>query len=113
MTMFLDVVPGVVLVCVVVAAGIPAFLTLRESGRGRARGALAYLGGFFTGIITTITLFVLLNAAVTEAAPEIGAIGLLGSFWGPFVGMARAKWIRPQRKHVHRLRSPTGIAGAR
>jgi hypothetical protein len=102
--MFLVVAPGIVLVCVAVAAGVPAYVTLRESGRGRARGAVAYLGGFFTGIATTTLLFVMLPAVLTASAPDIGSIGLVGSFWGPFLGMARAKWVRPQSKSAHRLR---------
>ena len=103
--MFISVVPGVVLVCVMGAAAAPAYVTLRASRRGRARSAVAYLSGFFVGIATTVLVFVLLRAAVTEGVPQIGHIGLVASFWGPFFGMGRAKWQRPHRRSVPGLRS--------
>jgi hypothetical protein len=57
-------------------------------------------------------LFVLLQAMVIAGAPQIGPIGLVGSFWGPFLGMGRAKWQRQHRRLVPRLRS-AGIEPAR
>ena len=92
-----EVMPGVVLVWVCVAAAIPAFRILLTSSRGRARSAIAYLSGFFTGIGTTVLLFMLIGV-MAEDAPQIGGIGLLSALVGPLLGMARAKWRRATRR---------------
>jgi hypothetical protein len=105
MNKLLEVMPGVVLVWVCVAAAIPPYRILLTSTRGRARSAIAYLGGFFTGVGTTMLLFALIGV-MAEDAPQIGAIGLLGSLFGPLFGMARAKWQRATRRRSrHSLRS--------
>jgi hypothetical protein len=105
MNKIFEVMPGVVLVWVCVAAAIPPYRILLASRRGRARSAIAYLSGFFIGIGTTMLLFALIGV-MAEDAPQIGAIGLLGSLLGPLFGMARAKWLRATRRRPrHSLRS--------
>jgi hypothetical protein len=105
MNKFFEVMPGVVLVWVCVAAAIPAYRILLVSSRGRARSAIAYLSGLFTGIGTTMLLFMLIGV-MAEDAPQIGGIGLLGALFGPLLGMARAKWLRATRRRSrHSLRS--------
>jgi hypothetical protein len=97
MNKLFEVMPGVVLVWVCVAAAIPAYRILLISSRGRARSAIAYLIGFFTGIGTTMLLFMLIGV-MAEDAPQIGSVGLLGALIGPLLGMARAKWLRATRR---------------
>ena len=97
MNKLFEVMPGVVLVWVCVAAAIPAHRILLTSARGRARSAIAYLSGFFTGIGTTVLLFMLIGV-MAEDAPQIGGIGLLSALVGPLLGMARAKWLRATRR---------------
>jgi hypothetical protein len=105
MNKLFEVMPGVVLVWVCVAAAIPAYRILLTSSRGRARSAIAYLSGFFTGIGTTMLLFMLIGV-MAEDAPQIGGVGLLGALLGPLCGMVRAKWLRAARRRSrHGLRS--------
>jgi hypothetical protein len=91
-----EVSPGLVLSLVGVVAALAAYALLRQSTRGRAREAIAYLSGLVAGLVLTLVL-----AAVFRPLARAGAIaeaGLFASFFGPFAGMARAKWERPRRR---------------
>ena len=91
-----DTSPGLVLsVAGMLAAWVPYGL-MRQSDRGRARSAIAYLCGLGTGLVVTA-----LSVAVLQFFAETNAIvaaGLLGSFLFPFLGVGRAKWDRPRKK---------------
>jgi hypothetical protein len=92
-----DVVPGLVLVAASYLAALPAFRIVRQSSRGRARGAIAWMSGFFMGVIATMLLSVTIGAIANPNA-AVSAGGLLGSFLGPFVGITYGKWLGPLRK---------------
>ena len=51
-----EVVPGLVLVASALIAALPAFRVVRQSARGRARGAMAWIFGFTLGVIATMLL---------------------------------------------------------
>jgi hypothetical protein len=85
-----DVLPGVTLIIVGALAALPAYKILRRHRRGRACSAIGYLSGFALGVWTTVLLSLIVGA-VEEP-------GLVGAFFGPFAGIARAKWERPQRR---------------
>jgi hypothetical protein len=43
---------------------------------------------------------------MSEDSAELGTLGLLGSFLGPFLGMGRASWRRsPRRRKAPEIRS--------
>jgi len=92
-----EVVPGIVLVAATYIAAVPAFRTVRQSSRGRARLAMAWLSGFLFGLVATT----LLSVAIEEAAdPEasVAGFGLLGAFLGPFIGIFTENGSDPTRK---------------
>ena len=51
-----DVLPAGAFWVVAVLAAVPAFTITRRRRRGRARSAIAYLAGFFAGLIVTLGL---------------------------------------------------------
>jgi hypothetical protein len=85
-----DILPGVALILVGALSALPAHRIVRHQRRGRARSAIGYLSGFALGLSMSVLL------SLKAGAPE--EPGLLAAFFGPFVGMARAKWQRPQRR---------------
>ena len=89
--------PGLALVWVAVMAAIPAHVIVRQSRRGRARTAIAYLAGFGAGLVMTLALGVIV-ASFRDDSPEVVPLGIFGAFVGPFIGMARAAWLRPTRR---------------
>lgn len=78
-----------------VLAAIPPYYLLRRTDEGRARTAIAYLAGFAIGL-AAVGLLPTRDVLLTQSA-------LLAAFVGPFVGMARARYIR-QRKLRNRER---------
>ena len=91
-----DTAPGVTLSLVGFIAAAPAYVLVRQSERGRARTAIAYLCGLSSGLFATMLLSRLLRWFVEPDA--IVEPGVFSSFFFPFVGMARAKWERPRRR---------------
>lgn len=77
-------------------AVVPPYVVLRRSHRGRARSAVSYLCGLAAGLAATVFLAALLDTFTDTDA--VIAAGLLSSFVGPFLGLARAKWEGPRRK---------------
>ena len=102
-----EVVPGLVLVASSYLASLPAFRITRQSNRGRARGAMAWLCGFLTGVLATVILTGTLDD-VAAANASLSATGLLGAFVGPFVGIAHGKWLGP----IKRRRRPAELREA-
>jgi hypothetical protein len=98
-----DAVPGLVLVLVLAVAALPAERIAGSSTRGRARTAVAYLAGFGSGLITSA--LVATFAALRSDPQPLGALTLLGSFVGPFVGLASAWWSPPKRRGRRTARS--------
>jgi len=97
MDMFRVAVPGVALVWVAVMAAIPADMIAGRSRRGRARSAIGYLSGFGAGLATTLVLTAIVGS-MNDDSPEVAKLGLVGSFLGPFLGIAHASWRRPARR---------------
>ena len=88
--------PGLALVAATVLAGLAPYTLLRATRRGRARTSLAYLSGLAVGLLVTVVL-----AAIISPYGDPGSVigpGLLGAFFGPFIGMLRAKWEGPAKK---------------
>lgn len=73
-----------------VLAAIPTYYVLRRTDEGRARGAIAYLMGFFFGFVGFLMLPTR-DAVLSQSA-------LLAAFSGPFFGMARARAMRQRRE---------------
>jgi hypothetical protein len=82
---------------VAVMAAIPAHVIVGQSHRGRARTAIAFLAAFGAGLAMTIALGVIV-ASFREDSPDVVPLAIFGAFVGPFIGMARAAWLRPQRR---------------
>jgi hypothetical protein len=98
--------PGLALVAATVLAGLAPYALMKATRRGRARTSLAYLLGLAVGLLVTVFL-----AAIVSPYRDAGSIigpGLLGAFFGPFIGMLRAKWEGPARKR----RSPPWMGTA-
>jgi purine-cytosine permease-like protein len=74
----------------------PAYYFLRRTDRGRARGSIAYLSGFIVGMFATCLL--------PPADPRMFEAGLVAAFAGPFIGMARAGYMRRRRERNKQLR---------
>ena len=91
-----DAVPGLVLVLVLVMAALPAERIAASSTRGRARTAVAYLAGFGSGLL--ISVFVGTFAGLRRDPQPLSALCLMGSFVGPFFGLASASFHRPRRR---------------
>ena len=92
-----EVVPGLVLVSAAYIAAVPAFRTVRQASRGRARSAMAWLFGFLAGVTATMLLSLTIGQAADPDALVAG-IGLLGAFLGPFIGVLHGKWLGPHKK---------------
>jgi hypothetical protein len=88
--------PGVTLSIVGFAAAASAYVLVRQSERGRARLAIAYLCGFSSGLLATVLLSRLFFLFVDTDA--IVKPGVFSSFFFPFLGMIRAKWERSRRR---------------
>ena len=97
MDAFRETFPGIALVWITVMAALPAAKIVGRSRHGRARAAVAYLAGFGAGLVMTFALAGIV-ASMSEDSAELGTLGLLGSFLGPFLGMARASWRRSARR---------------
>jgi hypothetical protein len=83
------------------AAAWPAFAILRRAKPGRARSAVAYLMGFFAGLVATAMLAAMVGLRAGEDATIVVA-GLFASFVAPFVGMVHAKLREPVRRRPRR-----------
>jgi uncharacterized protein YqgC (DUF456 family) len=92
-----QVVPGFVLVASTFLAALPAFRVVRQSTRGRARSAIAWIFGFVVGVIATMLFSVTVGDVANQGAP-VSASGLLGAFFGPFIGILHGKWLGPLKK---------------
>jgi len=89
-----NVLPGVVLIASGYAAASVAFRIVRQSSRGRARSALAWICGFAIGLLTML----LLPIALPAPQPSVSAEGIVGAFVGPFIGILYGRWMRPEKK---------------
>lgn len=94
-SLVLELAPGITAVTAGILAALPGQSILRQSRRGRARSAIAYLAGLLAGFATTVLLVLTVGKSADSSAVLGG--GLLGAFFGPFVGMARAKWLGPAK----------------
>src|SRR5215831_18253511 len=74
-----DVLPGVVLIASGYAAACVAFRIVRQSSRGRARSAMAWIFGFAVGLLTML----LFPIALSTAHSSVSAEGIVGAFVGP------------------------------
>jgi len=88
--------PGLVLAVAAVLASVASYSLLRHGSRGRARSALSYLCGLAAGLAATTSCMAFLQP-YADPAVMLGP-GVLGSFFGPFVGMLRAKWEGPPKR---------------
>ena len=88
--------PGVTLSVVGFVAAASAYALVRQSERGRARLAIAYLCGFSSGLLATVLISRLFFWFVETDA--IAKPGVLSSFFFPFLGMMRAKWERSRKR---------------
>jgi multisubunit Na+/H+ antiporter MnhB subunit len=89
-----NVLPGVVVVASGYAAAAVAFRIVRQSSRGRARSALAWICGFAIGLLTML----LVPIALPTPQPAVSAEGIVGAFVGPFIGILYGRWVRPEKK---------------
>jgi hypothetical protein len=87
--------PGLVLVAVGLIAALPPYRPLRRFNRGRARSSIGYLAGLFIGLGATAAMGTAL--APLADANLVGEAGFLGAAFGPFVGLARARWAGPRK----------------
>jgi hypothetical protein len=92
-------------------AAVPAYVLVRQSERGRARTAIAYLCGLSSGLFATVLLSQLLRWFVEPDA--IVEPGVFSAFFFPFVGMARAKWERPRRRSRRAAMARVGDSSGR
>jgi hypothetical protein len=79
-----------------IIAALPAYSITHQSGRGRARSAIAYLSGLAVGILAAVVLFQALQTLALNLT--FGGAALAGAFFGPFVGLAWGAWVRSGRK---------------
>jgi hypothetical protein len=103
-----EVVPGLVLVATTFVAALPAFRTVRQSARGRARSAMAWMFGFLVGLIAAMLLSVTIGDVANQGA-SVSVTGLLGAFFGPFIGIAHGKWLGPVKRRRRPPELPQGI----
>jgi hypothetical protein len=94
--MFIVDASALVAVLVGLVAAASAYSFTRETARGRARGAIAYLSGLGFGIAATVVLFLLLRRLAFNLT--FGEAALAGAFFGPFVGLLSGAWVRTGRK---------------
>jgi hypothetical protein len=100
-----EVLPGVALMLVGLLAALPSHRVLRQSNRGRARGAVSYLSGLGAGAVAAAVLATLCQHLGNSDA--ILQAGLFSAFFCPFLGMARALWSGP-RKSSRRMTMARG-----
>jgi uncharacterized protein YqgC (DUF456 family) len=79
-----------IFVVIATLSATPTYYVLRRTGEGRARSAIAYLIGLAVGIAAA--------ALLPHADSPTLESGLLAAFVGPFVGMARAGYMRRRRE---------------
>ena len=92
-----DVLPAGAFWVVAVLAAVPAFTIMRRRRRGRARSAIAYLAGFFAGLIVTLGLSLGVQILVAADAQVFNA-GVAAAFLGPFTGIVHGKLKRSARR---------------
>ena len=92
-----DVLPAIAFWLVALLAAVPAFSLMRKRKRGRARSAIAYLAGFFLGLLLTVLLAIAVTSILAVDSPILGA-GAAAAFLGPFTGIVHAKLRRPRRR---------------
>jgi len=83
-----------------VFAALPAYALTRRTGRGRARGAIAYLCGLAMGLTVGVLLFQMLHTLAWNVS--FGSAALAGAFFGPFAGLAWGIWVRSGRRKRRR-----------
>lgn len=88
---------AVIVIVVAFAAALPAYVTLRKGKPGRARGSIAYLSGFATGLLATVGLGAMLEPLAAQGMP-IAVVGTVAAFVGPFLGMVHGKLAQPPRR---------------
>src|SRR5262245_32270286 len=99
--LLIEAVPTAAVLLAALAAAWPAYAVLLRARRGRARGSIAYLLGFFVGMIATAALAAVAGSFAIEGSP-VPAAGMLASFIGPFIGMIHAKLRGPIRPRGRR-----------
>ena len=92
-----DLLPAMAFWLVALLAAGPAFRIMRQGRRGRARSAIAYLAGFFSGLMLTLGL-AFAGAMLLAADCPIFNAGVTGAFLGPFTGLVHAKLRRGARR---------------
>src|SRR5262249_23462250 len=92
-----DLLAAVAFWIVALVAAAPAFTIVRQSRRGRARSAVAYLAGFFAGLAASLGLAVAANLLLAADATVFNA-GVTAAFIGPFTGIVHAKLKRSARR---------------
>jgi hypothetical protein len=97
--LFVDVVPGLAVVSVALLAALPPYRVMCQSSHGRARGAIAYILGFFAGLAATFLIAGTVGAQASDHTPILAG-GLLASFFAPFGGMLRGRLRRPVRRQA-------------
>jgi hypothetical protein len=100
-----DVLPGLTLIVTAYTAALVTFRVVRQTSRGRARSALAWIAGFGMGLLTQL-LFSIAGQAASNFDGSVFGEGLLGAFIGPFIGMVHGKWAAPVRKKRYFPRAP-------
>ena len=78
-------------------AATPSYYVMRRTREGRARESISYLLGLAVGIAAACFLS-------TPDNPTLGA-GLLGAFVGPWLGMARAGYMRLRKERNERRKA--------
>ena len=92
-----DLLAAVAFWIVALVAAVPAFRIVRQRRRGRARSAIAYLAGFFSGLATAVCLAVAADLlSIAEAA--VFNAGVTAAFLAPFTGIVHAKLKRSARR---------------
>jgi len=92
-----DLLPAMAFWLVALLAAGPAFSIMRQGRRGRARSAIAYLAGFFLGLLLTVGLS-FAAALLLRADYPIFNAGVTAAFLGPFTGLVHAKLRRGARR---------------
>ena len=102
MDAFDEAIPGFAVVWVALVAALPARAIMLQSRRGRARSAVAYLAGLGAGLVMALVIGIGVGFFKVRI-PTLMPLALFAAFAGPFVGLARAVWLRP---HSGRSRVP-------
>lgn len=84
-----------------VVAALPAYALTHRSGRGRARGSIAYLSGLFVGTLAAVALFQIQQMLAPN--PASGGAALTGAFFGPFAGLLWGRRARTGRRKSRRV----------